>query len=121
MRIYTNIYKNHTHIYILTFGCVHSRSVTSDSLQPHGLQHVRLLYLWHFPGKNTRAGCHFFFLGNSLTQGSEPYLLPLLHWEAGSLPLSYLHSHIYIYIYLYVNLFYKNWEGNKTVWQIRQQ
>ena len=30
-----------------------------DSLQPHGLQPVRLLCPWDFPGKNTGVGCHF--------------------------------------------------------------
>ena len=40
-----------------------SRSVVSDSLQPHGLYPTRLLCLWDFPGKNTRVGFH------SLLQG----------------------------------------------------
>ena len=35
-----------------------SRSVVSDSSQPHGLQPTRLLHLWDFPGKSTRVGCH---------------------------------------------------------------
>ena len=35
-----------------------SRSVVSDSLQPHGLQPTRLLCLWDFPGKSTGVGCH---------------------------------------------------------------
>ena len=30
-----------------------SRSVVSDSLQPHGLQPTRLLHPWDFPGKST--------------------------------------------------------------------
>ena len=34
-----------------------SRSVVSDSLQPHGLQPTRLLRPWDFPGKSTRVGC----------------------------------------------------------------
>ena len=29
-----------------------SRSVASDSLQPHGLQPARLFWPWNFPGKN---------------------------------------------------------------------
>ena len=33
-----------------------SRSVVSNSLQPHGLQPIRLLRPWDFPGK--RMGCH---------------------------------------------------------------
>ena len=40
-----------------------SRSVVSDSLQPHGLWLTRLLCPWDFPGKNTGAGCHFLLQG----------------------------------------------------------
>ena len=29
------------------------------TLRPHGLQHIRLLCLWDFSGKNTGAGCRF--------------------------------------------------------------
>ena len=35
-----------------------SRSVVSNSLQPHGLQPTRLLRPWDFPGKSTGVGCH---------------------------------------------------------------
>ena len=35
-----------------------SRSVMSDSVQPHGLQPTRLLCPWDFPGKSTGVGCH---------------------------------------------------------------
>ena len=35
-----------------------SRSVMSDSSQPHGLQPTRLLRPWEFPGKSTGVGCH---------------------------------------------------------------
>ena len=35
-----------------------SRSVVSDSYQPHGLQPTRLLHPWDFPGKSTGMGCH---------------------------------------------------------------
>ena len=38
--------------------CVWSRSVVSDSSQPHGLQPTRLLRPWDFPGKRTGVGCH---------------------------------------------------------------
>ena len=33
-----------------------SRSVVSDSSQPHGLQPTRLLHPWDFPGKSTGVG-----------------------------------------------------------------
>ena len=35
-----------------------SRSVLSDSSQPHGLQPTRLLRPWDFPSKSTGVGCH---------------------------------------------------------------
>ena len=35
-----------------------SRSFMPDSLRPHGLQPIRLLCLWYFPGKDTGVGCH---------------------------------------------------------------
>ena len=35
-----------------------SRSVVSDSSQPHGLQPTRLLRPWDFPGKSTGVDCH---------------------------------------------------------------
>ena len=57
------------------------------SLEPHGLYHIRLLCPWNFLGKNTGVGCHFLFKEVFLTQGSNPCLLRLLHWQVGSLPL----------------------------------
>ena len=40
------------------------------------------------PGKNSGVGCHALLQGISLTQGSNPHLFHLLHWQAGSLPLA---------------------------------
>ena len=37
--------------------------------------------------KNTGVGFYFLLLGISVTQGSNPRLLHLLHQQAGSLPL----------------------------------
>ena len=47
----------------------------------------QLLCPWDFPGKNTGVGCHALHQGTFPTQGSNPRLLSLLHWKAGSLPL----------------------------------
>ena len=47
----------------------------------------RLLCPWDSPGKNTGVGCYALLQGIFLTQGSNPHLLHLLHWQAGSLPL----------------------------------
>ena len=41
-----------------------------------------------FLGEITRAGCHFLLQGIFPTQGSNQRLLSLLHWQAGSLPLT---------------------------------
>ena len=38
------------------------------------------------PSKNTAVGCHALLQGIFPTQGSNPCLLCLLHWQAGSLP-----------------------------------
>ena len=41
------------------------------------------------PGKNTGVGCHFLLQGTFLDEESN---LNLLHWQAGSLPLSHQRS-----------------------------
>ena len=63
-----------------------------------------------FPHKNTRMGSHALLQGIFLTQGSNPNLLCLLHWQAGSLPLvlpgkSFSSEQWYIYIYIYIYIF----------------
>ena len=47
---------------------------------------TRLLCPWGFPGKNTGVGCHVLLQGIFLSQELN---LSLLHWQAGSLPLSH--------------------------------
>ena len=64
-----------------------SHSVVSDSLQPYRLQPTRLHCPWDFPGKNTGVDCCFLLQGIFPTQGSNPRLLCLLHWQVDSLPL----------------------------------
>ena len=49
-----------------------SRSVTSDSLPPRGLQPTRLLCPWDSAGDNTGVDCHALLQGIFLTQGSKP-------------------------------------------------
>ena len=39
------------------------------------------------PGKNTEVGCYALLQGTFLTQGSNPHLFCLLHWQVDSLPL----------------------------------
>ena len=50
-----------------------SRSVVSDSLQPHGLQPTRLLHPCDFPGKSTGVGCHCLLLENALVVANTVY------------------------------------------------
>ena len=57
-------------VHLLSFCCSVAKSC-SIFLPPHGLQPVRLLCPWDFPGKNTGMGCHFFLRGIFLTQGSS--------------------------------------------------
>ena len=64
----------------------------SDSLQHHELETAKLLYQWDSPG-NTGVGCCALpNQGLSPTQGLNPRLLHLLHWEADSLPLIHVGS-----------------------------
>ena len=58
------------------------------TLRPYGLKLPKLLCPQDFPGKNTGVGCYALLQGIFLTQGSNPYLLSLLHWQMGSLPLA---------------------------------
>ena len=60
----------------------------SDSLQPYRLYPARLLCAWDSPGKNTGVGCHALLQWIFLTQGLNPPLLSLLHWQMVSLPLA---------------------------------
>ena len=49
---------------------------------------ARLLCPWDSPGKSSGVGGLFLLQGIFPTQGSNPYLLHVLHWQAGSLPLA---------------------------------
>ena len=64
----------------------------SDFLWPHGMQPVRLLCPWDFPGTNTGVGCHFLLQGIFQTQGLNLHLSHLLHWQEDSSPLCHLGS-----------------------------
>ena len=80
-------------IIVLPIACVRACSVVSDSLRPHVLEPTRLcLCPWNFPGKNTGIGCYFPLQGIFPTQGPDPRLLGLLHWQASSFPLCHLRS-----------------------------
>ena len=74
-------------IYIYNTWVGQFTSVVSDFLRPYGLQTTSLFCPWDSPGKNTGVGCRAILQGIFPTQGSNPHLLCLLHWQAGSLPL----------------------------------
>ena len=78
---------------LISYACVLSRYVMSNSLRPHVLQPARLLCPWDFPGKNTGVGCHFLLQEIVPTQGSN---LHLLHWQADSLPLNHQGSQTWV-------------------------
>ena len=56
-------------------------SILSNSLQPYGLWSARLLCPRDSSGKNTGVGCHALFQEIFLTQGLNPCLLGLQHWQ----------------------------------------
>ena len=78
------------YVCMCTQSCPHICSVVSSSLQPHRLSPIRLFCPWNFPGTNTGVGHHFLFQRIFQTQGLNPYLLCLLHWQMDSLPLHHL-------------------------------
>ena len=49
-----------------------SHSVLSDSLRPHGLEPIRLLSPWDFPGDSAGVDCHFLLQGIFPTQELNP-------------------------------------------------
>ena len=55
---------------------------------PWTVAHQAPLSMGDSPGKNTRGGYHALLQGIFLTQGLNPCLLYLLHWQAGPLPLA---------------------------------
>jgi len=58
----------------------------SDSLLPNGTVAHQAPLSMGFSSKNTGVGCHALLQGTFTTQGLNPHLLCLLHWQAGSLP-----------------------------------
>ena len=79
-------------------------SVVSDFSWPHGLMPSRLLCPWDSPGKNTGVSCHALLQGIFLTQGFNPHLLHLLHWQVGSLTRVIWEA--LCWWYLWLNTFY---------------
>ena len=55
-----------------------------------------------FPRRNNGVGSHALLQGIFHTQVSNPFLVCLLNWQVGSLPLMLLGSRGLIYIYIYI-------------------
>ena len=72
--------------------CTQLRLLYLPLCNPRDYKLTRLLCPWDSPGKNTGVGCHCCFLlqGVFPTQGLNPGLFLLLHWQVGSLPPSRL-------------------------------
>ena len=61
--------------------CVLSGYIVSNCRATPWTIATRLLCPRDSPGKNTGVSCHFLLRGLSLTQGPNPCLLYLLHWQ----------------------------------------
>ena len=72
----------------LPYACVLSRFSCVWLLASYGLYPTRLLCSWDSPGKITGVHCRALLQGIFLTEGSNPHLLRLLHWQVGSLSLA---------------------------------
>ena len=75
-------------------------SGVSDSWWPWRLEPARILCPWAYLGENG-LGCHFLLQGIFQTQGLNPCLLCLLHWQVNPLPPHHLGSHTTIYLFLF--------------------
>ena len=65
-------------VFLSSYHVCVNHSTVSDSLEPHGLQHTRLLCSCNFPGKNTEVGCHFLLQNIFLTQGLNQIAINIL-------------------------------------------
>jgi len=75
---------------ILFHACVHDKSLRScpTLCNPMNYRPPDSSIHGDSPGKNTGVGCRALLQEIFPTQGSNPDLLYLLHWQAGSLPLA---------------------------------
>ena len=72
--------------------CILVTQLRPALLQPRGMELPRLLCPWDYLGKNTGVDCHFLLEQIFLTQGLNPRLLNLLHWQACSPSDSSVHG-----------------------------
>ena len=94
--MYYKIQKKYTVKFIMRVevkcDCAYSAARLCPTLCAPWTVATRFLCPQDFPGKNTGVGCHFLLQGMIPTQGLNPCLLHLQHWQADCLPLSHLGS-----------------------------
>ena len=95
------------YVYIcLSYMCVLSCLVMSNSLRPHELYPIRLLCPWGFPGKNTGVGCHFLLQGIFSTQELNLHLhckWILYHWATREASYEYIPAFMSMLLSEYLN------------------
>ena len=77
----------HIHVCICVHCCCLVARLCPIFCDPMDCSLPRLLCLWGSPGKNTGIGCYALLQSICPTQGLNPRLLCLLHWQVDSLPL----------------------------------
>ena len=72
------------------YMCVHTKLLQSCPTLCDAMDYSppRLICPWVSPGKNTGVDCLALLQEIFPTQGSNPHLLGLLHWQVGSVPLA---------------------------------
>ena len=79
------------------------------------------------PGENTGVGCHALLQGIFPTQGSKLWVLYLLYWQVGSLPLGppekpiYINCMTYFKIFIGHKIFIRNLKQCPTIFQVRRE
>ena len=78
------------------FVCTHAKSLQLCLTLCNTIGYsLRLLCPWDSPGNNTGVDGHVFLQGLFRTQRLNLHLLPMLHWQEGSLPLAPLDAALF--------------------------
>ena len=97
----TSTFASLTILKSLTVCVLYAQSVVYESLQSHGLYPTRLLCPWDFLRSNTGVACHFLLQGIFLTQGYNPRLSHILHWQVD----------LFIYFDLFISSTSNSWKA----------
>ena len=90
---------------LLAACCVRVFSVTSDSFATPWTVTNQAPLSMEFSRQEYWRGCHFLLQGIFLTQGSDPRLLWILHWQVDSLPAEQLGNPIYYVLYTILSIY----------------